>query len=645
MIRVILYIIWLLFSFQAFASESIFVDVKKDAPYYDAVNFLVESRVIHDRWNGYFYPESPMTRDFYVSLAVGVGCKKCTTPTIEDIIKYTESPFIDLEKNNPYYYCIAYAAEKWITQWYTIKDGETKTCENGKSYTTTPFCWDNTITRIEAVAIFLRRAELWNESLNSGNFEQKITIPDVSKNWYGYAQKWIEAGILQQNQNGNVSPDEKITRGEFAIMAAKILEYTQCQTKEVFLNTASEIQVTDTNNTLITKTEFTKWDIYFLIPKVSIPENSLNFSWTATPIPSSWSEKTTQVSFSWTKFPGILLGEWRWQIQLSVLLQNTQISESTMMLTVLPNAKNQENTTNTSGSVSWNNNTNTKTDSPSPSLLIEASPLTNLRENVTYFRSIQQNISANAVYMWDFWDGMIYSGTGNTWHAYTDAGIYPVTLTVTDLQKNIVLQSKLAIEITGEKDTDKDGIVDSLDICPQVYGITALSGCPPVENGNFGKRIYESLFWQYHTPSKYDNNSNITTSNTSNTPTSGSNPWSAGRDNSTNTSPRWNTSLTGDSDGDGIPDTSDLCIYTKGTKEYFGCPNISDISTLPINNCYANKAQEDGIIIGGPVCSQCPCTNTYIQDATLRTCDIIFPTILSTDKNTIFSRGDFVIVP
>ena len=52
-----------------------------------------------------------------------------------------------------------------------------------------PFCATNTITRIEAVAILLRRAKLWDDTLNAGNFDHSSIIPDTTSYWYGYAKK------------------------------------------------------------------------------------------------------------------------------------------------------------------------------------------------------------------------------------------------------------------------------------------------------------------------------------------------------------------------------------------------------------------------------------------------------------------------
>jgi hypothetical protein len=57
-----------------------------------------------------------MSRDFFVSLAVEIGCHQCETPSMDDIITYQISPFIDLPKTNQYYYCIAYAKDNNITQ-------------------------------------------------------------------------------------------------------------------------------------------------------------------------------------------------------------------------------------------------------------------------------------------------------------------------------------------------------------------------------------------------------------------------------------------------------------------------------------------------------------------------------------------------
>jgi S-layer homology domain len=199
-----------------------------------------------------------MARDFFVSLAVGIGCKECITPSVDDIIHYSVSPFVDLSKVNPYYYCIAYAKEHDIAQGYMPDTTGVATCEDAHPYTSSPFCAANTITRIEAAAILLRRAHLWDDTLNAGSFDRSISIPDTTSYWYGYARKAIEIEIITPRPDGRIGQDEKITRGEFAIMAARILRYTQCQPIKKDYSVPSEIIILDPAGKLIQKSVFPK---------------------------------------------------------------------------------------------------------------------------------------------------------------------------------------------------------------------------------------------------------------------------------------------------------------------------------------------------------------------------------------------------
>jgi hypothetical protein len=241
-----------------FASEMPYTDVLPTAPYASAVQELYDGRVIRDDGSHLFRPTELMARDFFVSLAVGIGCKECITPSVEDIIRYNISPFVDLPKVNPHYYCIAYAKEYNIAQGYIPDTTGVATCEDNQKYTSSPFCASNTISRIEAAAILLRRAQLWDDTLNSGNFDRSLSIPDTTTYWYGYARKAIEIGIINQKPDKKIGQDEKITRGEFAIMAARILRYTQCQPIKKNYSVPSEIIIQDPNNKTIVKSVFPK---------------------------------------------------------------------------------------------------------------------------------------------------------------------------------------------------------------------------------------------------------------------------------------------------------------------------------------------------------------------------------------------------
>jgi hypothetical protein len=52
-----------------------------------------------------------------------------------------------------------------------------------------------------------------------------------------------------------------------------------------------------------------------------------------------------------------------------------------------------------------------------------------------------------------------------------------VTLTVTDIVTGRTALSTVIISMTGDIDTDRDGIPDSSDSCPLVYALTP-TGCP-----------------------------------------------------------------------------------------------------------------------------------------------------------------------
>lgn len=182
----------LLFTGNQVLAAAPFTDVKPEDAFYTAVSELYDARIISDDGSGLFRPNEPMNRDFYVSLATMIGCKECLTPSYEDIARYHTSPFEDLSKENPYYYCIAYAQDEDITQGYIVDTTGKAVCENGNSYVTPPFCAENKTTRIEAAAMLLRRAHLWNDTLNSQHYERNEIISDVTEYWYGYAQKALQ---------------------------------------------------------------------------------------------------------------------------------------------------------------------------------------------------------------------------------------------------------------------------------------------------------------------------------------------------------------------------------------------------------------------------------------------------------------------
>lgn len=93
------------------------------------------------------------------------------------------------------------------------------------------------------------------------------------------------------------------------------------------------------------------------------------------------------------------------------------------------------------------------------------------------------------IYSWDYGDNTRSSVSGNTSHTYTQPGTYTVTLTVTDPSSGYTAQSIIVLNIVGSSDQDNDGVSDTTDLCPNVYGLLGNQGCPSFEIGNFGSTI------------------------------------------------------------------------------------------------------------------------------------------------------------
>lgn len=580
------------FSGNLFATEFPFTDIGSSSEYYSSVKYLFDNRVISDDWSHLFRANEPMNRDAFVGLSVSVSCKKCITPSSEDIIKYQTSPFFDLEKNNPYFYCIAYASEKNIVQWYTLDTTGKTSCQDWKSYMSSPFCENNKTTRIEAVWMLLRQAHLWDDTKNT-TFKKSIEISDVSSYWYGYAEKWIQAGIISLKNENKILPDENISRWEFAMMASKILSYNQCSVTDINNQMQSQILLVDADRKEIEKSTIPTWSNYQIIPQIEeLSSNILgnnkdgwNYSWKLTD-PATGETKTG----SWENYPlwGLSCGQWI--AELSVKDKSTGNTTSTSSSTFYIECKNPPNPIKNNLSVS-----------------IHANPLNAYIGKSIDFSSYVSENDGKMDYKWDFWDSTNSNVKWPVKHNYDSAGIYTVSLTVIDSNWNIA-QSKIAVSISGDRDGDGDGIFDNDDLCPNVFGERENSGCPFIMITPYGTIIREKLWEKI-------SNSGI-------------------------------NSIKKDTDNDGILDdgdangnNKDLCPNIAWPIENHGCPVVWILSDLWKNLCLADKAKTTGIIIGEPICTICPCDNRISILTPARSCDVLFPTILSLDQKTVFSRG------
>jgi hypothetical protein len=117
---------------------------------------------------------------------------------------------------------------------------------------------------------------------------------------------------LEKKSDGKIGQDEKITRGEFATMAARILRYTMCQPDNTGNTTASQIAIKDSSGNIIEKTIFGSTDIFSLVPVTS--SGSWSYSWTATdPLTGK------VVTGSGSSLPGSRLGSGYWIVRLDVI--------------------------------------------------------------------------------------------------------------------------------------------------------------------------------------------------------------------------------------------------------------------------------------------------------------------------------------
>ncbi|EKD30171.1 MAG: fibronectin type III protein [uncultured bacterium (gcode 4)] len=532
------------FSFAA-TSDLPFTDVSIGASYYAPLKHMYDAGVIGSTSDWLFRPDGLLPRDEFVWIAVGVSCQKCLSPSIEDMIRYSTNPFIDILKKNQYFYCISYAKEKEIVRGYTLDSAGNTQCQDGKNFSEVPFCPANNITRIEAVAVLLRQSGLWNESYNNSPYEKKIALIDVDSYWYGYAQKAVESGLIAIDGNKKIFPNEYITRKEFVIMASKIFTINMCQVKnnKAPADFASVIKIFDKE-----KQNCSESENITIFP--SDAETVYDFGWYAT------GSLTTPLWYDW-----IFINSTTWEQKTATgsCLDNFNLESTGSWLVKLiitdavghsSTAYQQVSVKNTGLSVQIGNVRNPLTTASTTLYGTVDVPMPFFSNTVGW--------DGNYSYHWDFSDG----GTAtdkDPFHVFTREGIYGVPLTVHDTSGNTAY-AELTVILSPNLDRDNDGIRDYsatgniLDVCPDVFGAASNRGCPFVG-------------------------------------------------------------------------------------EYSANGTIAD------NLCLSDKIQVSGMIEWTVQCVSCPCEYSSEFIAQIRSCDIIFPSITSPDKKTLYSRGSIFPVP
>jgi hypothetical protein len=117
---------------------------------------------------------------------------------------------------------------------------------------------------------------------------------------------------------------------------------------------------------------------------------------------------------------------------------------------------------------------------------IRANPLNpTIGTSVQFTSTISSTNNGPYEYHWDFGNGTT-SSNANPNHTYSTPGVYVVTLHIRDKDGNMSI-SQVTIVVTKPLDSDKDGILDSDDRCPYVYGPVSNQGCPFITPYDDGK--------------------------------------------------------------------------------------------------------------------------------------------------------------
>lgn len=643
--------IGLLFSMGTVFSASMpFTDVNSSDPYYDAVLELFNWRIITDDGSHLFHPDDLVTRDFFVWLAVSVGCHKCETPSIEDIIQYRISPFIDLTKANHYYYCISYAQDNNIMMGYPLDKSGNASCEDKKQYSSSPFCPENTITRIEATKILLKQAKLWDDTLNSSNYSKTMSIPDTTPYWYGYAKKWIEMGIITQQTDWKIGQDEKITRKEYAMMTARTLWYTQCQPDNVYNTTAASITIYDENNNITNNINFSKGEQFSIIPLIK--DWNWKYNWVIRN-PNTWELITkSDTTLSWWNLPD---GNWIISLQIVDPTDTTVVSEPHITITI------GNPTTDT---YNWDIGITGKDGKSS---------------NTDLF-SITNPITLTSTRIWGPWD-QAWQATNNVWKVVTEKwstlqwsklweGLWTIVLTTLEPWTGKLVDTHTRVIRILPWNIPTNTNIQY--ISPTITTTSLVSNT--WRNTYFKSKIGNSMTWAVY---KWDFWDGMIIDGTGSVYHTYTTPWVYTVTLTVVDPISWNiwqsnmiVWVTGnnDTDWDWVLDDSDQCPLVYST-DSVGCPLISIYNPNKVisgtsnngsllntsiwsqwdnfssNTCLSEKQKTQWLLIGSPNCTQCPCTNSISINSPLRECDIVFPAILSPTLDTVYSRGWLYLIP
>lgn len=269
-------------------------------------------------------------------------------------------------------------------------------------------------------------------------------------------------------------------------------------------------------------------------------------------------------------------------------------------------------------------------------------------------------------YFWNFWDGNT-SNQKNPTHEFQYNGEYFVELTTTDMYGNS--QTKYVNIIVWDAQNGDFNIQAQADKTSGFFPLNISFSSTIIGNQNdeysylwdFGDSTSatgKNTQHIYYTPWSY-----IVTLQVQNT------AWEIKEkniiisvlENQESLDDTWEENLL-DTDGDSIADINDKCINIAGSKLNQGCPIFetfcqSDSDCPNSSQCASNlngtktcvavtqkvacSDSTQWVIQWNVVCDTCPCQNTINFKSQLRSCDIIFPAIVSPDGKNIYSKWQY----
>ena len=188
-----------------------FADVPPGHPYEDAINLLASRGMVSGYPDGTFRPNALLTRAEFVRLVLAAGvCADCLSGADDPelLAAFGGAPFPDVPPDSWYQLCVAMGKQMEIVEGYG--DGL--------------FRPGSSISRAEAVAVLLRSAGV--PLVEAAPSPNAVDVPEYA--WYFRdVLTALSVGLLRSTF-GFVYPEEAVTRGEFAAMAAAVLDRSAC---------------------------------------------------------------------------------------------------------------------------------------------------------------------------------------------------------------------------------------------------------------------------------------------------------------------------------------------------------------------------------------------------------------------------------